>query len=57
MFIFPLVCFHHPKSDFDTSLTDLPSFYGKITVYPSAVATFYAPSDLSGVGSMRRECL
>ncbi|KAF8256447.1 hypothetical protein EI94DRAFT_1711440 [Lactarius quietus] len=47
----------HPKSDFDTSLMDLPSFYGKITVYPSAIATFYAPSDLSGVGGMRRECL
>ncbi|KAF8268671.1 hypothetical protein EI94DRAFT_1771510 [Lactarius quietus] len=47
----------HPELDFDTSLADLPSFYGKIIVYPSAVATFYAPSDLSGVGGMRRECL
>ncbi|KAF8267178.1 hypothetical protein EI94DRAFT_1701204 [Lactarius quietus] len=41
--------YKHPKSDFDTSLADLPSFYGKITVYPSAIATFYAPSDLSGM--------
>ena len=34
----------HPESDFDTGLTDLPQFYGKIAIYPSAVATFYAPS-------------
>jgi hypothetical protein len=38
--------------DFDTSLADLPPFYGKITVYPSAVAMFHAPSDISGIGSM-----
>ena len=30
-------------------------FYGKITVYPSAVATFHAPSDISGTGGMRSE--
>ena len=41
--------------DSDTSLADLPMFYGKITVYPSAVAMFYAPSDISGVGGMRKE--
>jgi hypothetical protein len=39
----------------DSSVSALPTFYGKITVYPSAVATFYAPSDISGVGGMRRE--
>jgi hypothetical protein len=33
----------------------LPEFYGKITVYPSATATFHAPSDVSGIGGMRRE--
>jgi hypothetical protein len=43
--------------DFDTSLVDLPPFYGKITVYPSAVAMFHAPSDILGIGSMRCECL
>ncbi|KAF8528622.1 hypothetical protein JB92DRAFT_3081421 [Gautieria morchelliformis] len=36
-------------------LVALPTFYGKITVYPSAVATFHAPSDISGIGGMRRE--
>ena len=48
----------HPESDSDTSLADfrrLRSFYGRITVHTSAVATFYAPSDISGVGGMRRE--
>lgn len=32
-----------------------PRFTGKVSVYPSAVATYYAPSDLSGVGGMFRE--
>jgi len=30
-------------------------FYGKISIYPSAIATFHAPSDISGIGGMRRE--
>ena len=34
---------------------DPAPFYGKISVYPSALATFHAPSDISGVGGMRRE--
>jgi hypothetical protein len=45
----------HPESDSNASLVDLPTFYDKITVYPSAVATFSAPSDVQGVGGMRRE--
>jgi hypothetical protein len=46
----------HPDSDSDISLrTALPIFYGKITIYPSAVATFHAPSDISGTGGMRTE--
>lgn len=32
-----------------------PEFNASITVYPSAVATFYAPSDLSGARGYRRE--
>ena len=34
---------------------NLPSFDDKITIYSSAVATFYSPSDISGVGGMRNE--
>jgi len=36
----------------DTSSADLPTFCGKITVYPSAIATFHALSDISGIGGM-----
>jgi len=45
----------YPDYISNASVPDLPTFYGKITIYPSAVATFYAPSDLSGIGGMRRE--
>ncbi|KAH9020564.1 hypothetical protein EDB85DRAFT_2075668 [Lactarius pseudohatsudake] len=37
------------------SSTAHPMFYGKITIYPSAIATFQAPSDISGTGGMRCE--
>ncbi|KAH9988482.1 hypothetical protein BJV77DRAFT_1061409 [Russula vinacea] len=47
-----------PSSYDNSSMTkNLPLFYQKITVYPSAVATFHAPSDISGVGGMRCECI
>lgn len=36
---------------------NLPPFYQKIMVYPSAIATFYSPSDISGVGGMCCECI
>lgn len=46
----------HPNCVSDTSSpSDFPTFYGKIAVYPSAIAIFRAPSDISGVGGMRRE--
>ena len=34
---------------------ELPPFDEPITVFPSAVATFYGPSDICGTGGMRRE--
>jgi hypothetical protein len=34
---------------------DLPAFNEIISVYTSAVAIFYVPSDLSGIGGMHRE--
>ncbi|KAG6808699.1 hypothetical protein H0H92_003209 [Tricholoma furcatifolium] len=39
----------------DLPLEDCPPPSGQIRVYPSAVATFYAPSNISGVGGMFRE--
>jgi len=43
------------SSSSDMSLDDLPEFYGRVALYNSAIAKFYAPSDLSGVGGMRSE--
>ena len=48
----------HPDADSDSadvSLDELPRFHEKVSLYSSAVATFYAPSDISGIGGMRRE--
>jgi hypothetical protein len=42
-----------PGADINLSLC--PRFSGAISVYHSAVATYYAPSDGSGVGGMYRE--
>jgi hypothetical protein len=39
----------------DDGMSAFPTFYGKITIYPSAIATFYAPSGISGIGGMHRE--
>lgn len=49
---------NQPDSDSEVSSStssDLPEFHGKIKIYTSAVATFYAPSDISGIGGMRCE--
>ena len=45
----------HPDDVSNASISDLPKFYGKITIYPSAVMTFHALSDISGIGGMHRE--
>lgn len=45
----------HPDNVSNASISDLPMFYGKITTYSSALATFHAPSDNSGIGGMHRE--
>ena len=50
----------HPNSDSSTSTSlsaVLPFFDEPISVYPSAVATFYAPSDLCGTQGMCHECI
>jgi len=48
----------HPVSDSSSTATSplpLPFFDEPISVYTSAVATFYSPSDLCGTQGMRRE--
>ncbi|KAI6001202.1 hypothetical protein EDD15DRAFT_2477653 [Pisolithus albus] len=39
----------------DIPPTECPGYEGRISIYHSASSTFYAPSDLSGIGGMRRE--
>ncbi|KAH9968467.1 hypothetical protein BJV74DRAFT_909870 [Russula compacta] len=41
----------------DVSLNECPSFVGNISVFHSAIAHFYAPSDLCGAGGMYHECI
>ncbi len=46
---------NHPDEEIPANIDDLPPFEGNIQVHHSAVATFYAPSDLCGAGGLRRE--
>ena len=49
---------HYPDSEIpseNVSLDDCPNPRGRFSVYHSAVARFYAPSDLCGAGGMYRE--
>lgn len=43
------------ESHSSASISSLPEFYDRIAIFPSTVATFYAPSDISGIGGMRSE--
>jgi hypothetical protein len=48
----------NPNSDIpsaDVDINDCPHLWGPIHVYHSAIARFYAPSDLCGAGGMYRE--
>ena len=61
----PLICKFiqdqlHPDSNLSTSTSFsavLPFFDELISVYPSAVATFYTPSDLCGTQGMCHKCI
>ncbi|THG93454.1 hypothetical protein EW026_g7789 [Hermanssonia centrifuga] len=44
-----------PLPDDSSQCPPCPPLSGSINVFHSAAATFYAPSDLSGIGGMRRE--
>ncbi|KAF7303508.1 hypothetical protein MIND_00579900 [Mycena indigotica] len=45
----------YPDYDGEVDASDLPSIDGKIYTYNSAQSIFYAPSDICGIGGMRRE--
>jgi hypothetical protein len=46
-----------PLTSADVLLQDCPRFSGYISIYHSAIARFYAPSDLCGAGGMYREII
>jgi hypothetical protein len=54
-FLYDQVYSNNVLSSSQVPLSACPSFSGQIRIYNSAVATFYAPSDPSGSGGMRRE--
>lgn len=48
----------YPDSDIsgsDVDISECPQLHGSPSVFHSAVATFFAPSDLCGIGGMHRE--
>lgn len=46
---------NHSDQQPPAEIENLPSFEGEIRVYHSAVAIYYAPSDLCGAGGLYRE--
>lgn len=44
-----------PISGTDMPIDECPMFQERVSVFTSAVATFFAPSDFSGMGGMHRE--
>jgi hypothetical protein len=52
-----LHAFFHPNVDIPANPAELLKFNEKISVFHSAIARFYAPSDLCGGGGMSRETI
>ena len=46
-----------PPSSNAHDIANLPQFHEKITIHTTAIATFHAPSNLSGIGGMKCECI
>ncbi|KAG1727914.1 hypothetical protein EDD22DRAFT_982741 [Suillus occidentalis] len=54
-FLFSQLHPNDPRSPEDVPAASCPRHDGRLYVFNSAAATFYAPSDPSGIGGMRRE--
>ncbi|KAJ3529105.1 hypothetical protein NMY22_g9137 [Coprinellus aureogranulatus] len=52
-----LFSIRHPTREIPTDIHRYASFSGKIRVYHSAIARFYAPSDACGAGGMQRQTI
>ena len=46
-----------PRDPNEIPLHECPLFEGRVKVYNSATAVFFAPSDISGIGGMKREII
>jgi hypothetical protein len=47
--------YNNPDQQMPAQLEDLPLFDGELKVYHSVVSRYYAPSDICGIGGLRRE--
>lgn len=56
-FLFQMFNTQDPRDLIDVPLSECPMYDGKVKVLNAASAMFYAPSDISGVGGMRREII
>jgi hypothetical protein len=54
-FLHDQCCSDSESDESSSNNLNLPEFHGKICIFSSAVATFHAPSDISGIGGMRYE--
>src|ERR1700761_5958993 len=54
-FLFDQIYPNAPLSGDEVDINICPMFNSSIHVFHSAVATFYAPSDTSGIGGMHRQ--
>jgi len=54
-FLFDQLYPDSPLTSNDVIIEQCPHFYGHVDVFHSAIATYHAPSDLSGEGGMHRE--
>ncbi|KAG1720676.1 hypothetical protein EDB19DRAFT_1917810 [Suillus lakei] len=54
-FLFTQLNPNDPRDPSEVPLTCCPQYDGKISVFNSACSRFFAPSDPSGIGGMRRE--
>ncbi|KAH9948897.1 hypothetical protein B0H21DRAFT_844257 [Amylocystis lapponica] len=56
-FLYDQIFATNDTSSGDIHISECPVFSGRLSVYRSASATFYAPSELSGNGRMHREII
>ena len=54
-FLFDQLYPHSPLAGSEVPIDNCPSYRGRVSVFKSAVAMFYAPSDQSGIGGMIRQ--